>query len=55
MLSMRVIYLINLPLNYVNRRTDKYGGSLENRYCFAVEIVQAIKKNVVKIPCLVAI
>jgi 2-enoate reductase len=27
-----------------NQRTDKYGGSFENRYRFAVEIVQAIKK-----------
>ncbi len=29
---------------YVNRRTDEYGGSFENRYRFAVEVVQAIKK-----------
>lgn len=28
---------------YVNKRTDEYGGSFENRYRFAVEIVQAIK------------
>ena len=27
-----------------NHRTDKYGGSFENRYRFAVEVVQAIKK-----------
>ncbi len=39
-------YLLDqFTLNYVNRRTDKYGGSLENRYRFAVEIVQAIKKE----------
>ena len=28
-----------------NRRTDEYGGSLENRLRFAVEIVQEIKKR----------
>lgn len=28
---------------YTNHRTDKYGGSLENRLRFAVEVVQAIK------------
>lgn len=38
-------YLLDqFTLNYVNRRTDEYGGSFENRYRFAVEIVQAIKK-----------
>ena len=31
-------------LKYVNKRTDEYGGSLENRYRFATEIVKAIKK-----------
>ena len=29
---------------YTNQRTDEYGGNLENRYRFATEIVQAIKK-----------
>lgn len=29
---------------YTNHRTDKYGGSFENRYRFAVEVVRAIKK-----------
>lgn len=29
---------------YTNHRTDEYGGSFENRYRFAVEVVQAIKK-----------
>lgn len=29
---------------YFNHRTDKYGGSFENRYRFAVEVVQTIKK-----------
>lgn len=37
-------YLLDqFTLNYVNQRTDEYGGSFENRYRFAVEIVQAIK------------
>ena len=30
---------------YTNQRTDEYGGSFENRYRFAAEIVQAIKKT----------
>lgn len=30
---------------YTNQRTDEYGGSLENRYRFAAEIVQAIKRD----------
>ncbi len=39
-------YLLDqFTLGYVNKRTDKYGGSFENRYRFAVEIVQAIKKE----------
>ena len=38
-------YLLDqFTLGYVNSRTDEYGGSFENRYRFAVEIVQAIKK-----------
>lgn len=38
-------YLLDqFTLKYVNKRTDDYGGSFENRYRFAVEIVQAIKK-----------
>lgn len=38
-------YLLDqFTLKYVNHRTDEYGGSFENRYRFAVEIVQAIKK-----------
>ena len=38
-------YLLDqFTLKYVNHRTDEYGGSLENRYRFPVEIVQAIKK-----------
>ncbi len=38
-------YLLDqFTLKYVNRRTDEYGGSFENRYRFAVEIVKAIKK-----------
>ena len=39
-------YLLDqFTLLYVNKRTDEYGGSFENRYRFAVEIVQAIKKT----------
>lgn len=39
-------YLLDqFTLPYVNRRTDEYGGSFENRYRFAVEIVQEIKKK----------
>ena len=30
---------------YTNHRTDEYGGSFENRYRFAVEVVKAIKKE----------
>ena len=37
-------YLLDqFTLLYVNKRTDEYGGSFENRYRFAVEIVKAIK------------
>ncbi|MCQ2484991.1 MAG: FAD-dependent oxidoreductase [Clostridia bacterium] len=39
-------YLLDqFTLKYVNKRTDEYGGSFENRYRFAVEIVQAIKNE----------
>lgn len=38
-------YLLDqFTLDYVNKRTDEYGGSFENKYRFAVEIVQEIKK-----------
>ena len=37
--------LDQFTLPYVNSRTDEYGGSFENRYRFAVEIVQEIKKK----------
>ena len=38
-------YLLDqFTLKYVNKRTDEYGGSFENRYRFAVDIVKAIKK-----------
>ena len=37
-------YLLDqFTLRYVNKRTDEYGGSFENRYRFAVEVVKAIK------------
>ncbi|WP_026662777.1 FAD-dependent oxidoreductase [Butyrivibrio proteoclasticus] len=39
-------YLLDqFTLDYVNKRTDEYGGSFENKYRFACEIVQEIKKN----------
>ncbi len=39
-------YLLDqFTLPYVNKRTDKYGGSFENRYRFAVDIVKAIKRE----------
>ena len=39
-------YLLDqFTLPYTNKRTDEYGGSFENRYRFAVEVVQAIKKE----------
>ena len=38
-------YLLDqFTMKYTNFRTDEYGGSFENRYRFAVEVVQAIKK-----------
>ncbi len=38
-------YLLDqFTLKYVNKRTDEYGRSFENRYRFPVEVVQAIKK-----------
>ena len=38
-------YLIDqFTLPYTNNRTDEYGGSFENRYRFAVDIVKAIKE-----------
>lgn len=39
-------YLLDqFAISFYNHRTDEYGGSLENRLRFAVEIVQAIKKE----------
>ena len=39
-------YLIDqFTTEYTNNRTDEYGGSFENRYRFAVDIVKAIKKE----------
>lgn len=39
-------YLLDqFTLKYVNKRDDEYGGSFENRYRFAVKIVQAIKRE----------
>ncbi len=37
-------YLLDqFSTEYTNKRTDKYGGSFENRYRFATDIVKAIK------------
>ncbi|MGF1718443.1 FAD-dependent oxidoreductase [Vibrio kyushuensis] len=37
-------YLLDqFTMKFFNQRTDQYGGSFENRYRFAVEIVQGIK------------
>ena len=37
-------YLLDqFSMEFFNKRTDEYGGSFENRYRFAVEVVQAIK------------
>ena len=38
-------YLLDqFAISFYNHRTDEYGGSLENRLRFAIEIVKAIKK-----------
>ena len=38
-------YLLDqFAIEFFNKRTDRYGGSFENRYRFAVEVVQAIKE-----------
>ena len=37
--------LDSFALSFMNHRTDKYGGSLENRLRFAKEIVEEIKKE----------
>jgi len=47
-------YLINQFLSpYYNKRTDEYGGTLENRMRFLVEICQAIRKTAGSFPLLV--
>ncbi len=39
-------YLLDqFAIEFFNKRTDNYGGSFENRYRFAVEVVEAIKKS----------
>lgn len=39
-------YLIDqFTMKYTNHRTDKWGGSLENRYRFPVEIVKRVKQR----------
>lgn len=40
-------YLIsNFLSSYSNKRTDPYGGSVENRFRFAHEVIQAVKKEI---------
>ena len=39
-------YLLDqFAIEFFNKRTDEYGGSFENRYRFAAEVVRAIKKE----------
>ena len=39
-------YLLDqFSMEFFNKRTDEYGGSFENRYRFATDIVKAIKKS----------
>ena len=39
-------YLLDqFAMEFFNKRTDEYGGSFENRYRFAAEIVKAVKKE----------
>ena len=39
-------YLLDqFSIEFFNKRTDEYGGSFENRYRFAAEIVKAIKEK----------
>ena len=39
-------YLLDqFAIEFFNKRTDEYGGSFENRYRFAAEVVKAIKKS----------
>ena len=39
-------YLLDqFSIDFFNKRTDEYGGSFENRYRFAAEVVQAIKER----------
>ncbi len=37
---------------HINKRTDDYGGSLENRYRIITEIIDAIKKEIPEMPVL---
>lgn len=40
-------YLLNQFLStYANRRTDAYGGSMENRYRFVHEVIQAVRPHI---------
>jgi 2,4-dienoyl-CoA reductase (NADPH2) len=42
--SFQGYLLANFNSRYTNRRKDRYGGSLENRGRFMVELIQAIRK-----------
>jgi 2,4-dienoyl-CoA reductase-like NADH-dependent reductase (Old Yellow Enzyme family) len=48
-------YLLSQFLSpWTNKRTDKYGGSLENRMRFTIEVIEALRKNIpVDFPILV--
>jgi 2,4-dienoyl-CoA reductase-like NADH-dependent reductase (Old Yellow Enzyme family)/thioredoxin reductase len=40
-------YLINQFLSpLTNRRTDRYGGSLDNRICFLIEVLDAVRAGI---------
>ena len=42
-------YLLSQFLSpWTNKRKDKYGGSLENRLRFPVEVIQQVRKSVGK-------
>lgn len=38
--------LANFLSKYTNKRTDEYGGSVENRARFMVELIQAVRKGI---------
>ncbi len=52
MISIHMCYRANLPAKFfsplTNERTDEYGGSLENRMRFPLEVLQGIRERVGK-------